>query len=342
MPKTAVRALLASSRLLRIWRGLPGTHLSIFTLHRFAVPDLGIEGHDPVEVATTLAGLRREGIPILSLGSVVEALRDRTPLPRRAAVFTVDDGYFDFAEVGAPIFARFDCPVTVFLVTGFLDGSCWLWWDKVRYLFVQGSPSPGQALLEHAGLPSTAGRLGALAGELSHRSTQIPTSELLTLIDFLAQRAQLTIPAGPPPEFRPMTWGAVRELASRGVTFGPHTVTHPVLNRTSEDHARLEITESWRRIREILDAPLGVFSYPNGGFGAREADMVRAAGLLAAVATTPRYVTVDPAPRDDGALFRLPRFPYPDLTGRLLLTAAGFRRLPRPALPRLLRGRPSA
>jgi peptidoglycan/xylan/chitin deacetylase (PgdA/CDA1 family) len=330
MPKTAVRALLASPPLLRMWRRLPGTHLSIFTLHRFAVPDLGIEGHDPAEVAKTLAGLHRERIPVLSLGSVVAALHDRTPLPRRAAVFTVDDGYFDFAEVGAPIFARFDCPVTVFLVTGFLDGSCWLWWDKVRYLFVHGSPSPGTPLLEYAGLPSTPARLGALAGEISHRATRIPNAELMALIDFLAERAQVTLPEVPPPEFRPMTWSAARALASRGVSFGPHTVTHPVLDRTSEDHARRDITESWRRIREVLEAPLPVFSYPNGGFGAREADLVRAAGLRAAVATTPRYLTVDAPPRDEGWLFRLPRFPYPDLPPALQLTVAGFRRLPRP------------
>ena len=333
MPKSAVRALLASPPLLRVWRGLPGTHLSIFTLHRFAVPDLGIEGHDPVELATTLAGLRRERIPVLSLGAVVEALHHGTPLPRRAAVFTVDDGYFDFAEIGAPVFAQFDCPVTVFLVTGFLDGNCWLWWDKVRYLFVHGSPSPGKALLEHAALPLTPARLGALAGEISLRATRIPSSELEVLIAHLAALAQVSIPDAPPAAFRPMTWNAARELGARGVTFGPHTVTHPVLDRTSEEHARREITESWRRIREVLDAPLPVFSYPNGGFGAREADLVRAAGLRAAVATTPRYMTAGP-PRDDGWLFRLPRFPYPDLTRGLLLTAAGFRRLPRPAVPR--------
>lgn len=329
MSKAAIRALLASSRLLRVWRGLPGTHLSIFTLHRFAVPDLGIEGHDPGEIAATLAALRREQIPLLPLGSVVDALRDGTPLPPRAAVFTVDDGYFDFAEVGAPIFAQFDCPVTVFLITGFLDGSCWLWWDKVRWLFLHGTPSPAVPLLEREALPPTPARLGALAGDISHRLTRTATSELMALISFLAERAGVTIPEAPPPEFRPMTWNAARRLAGQGVTFGPHTVTHPVLDRTSEDHARREITESWRRISEVLEAPLPVFSYPNGGFGAREAALVRAAGLEAAVATTPRYLTVDGSPREEDWLFRLPRFPYPDMTRTLLLTSAGFRRLPR-------------
>ena len=38
--------------------------------------------------------------------------------PQKAVAFTVDDGYFDFAEVAAPIFSHYDCPVTVFLVTG--------------------------------------------------------------------------------------------------------------------------------------------------------------------------------------------------------------------------------
>jgi|KBSSwiStaDraftv2_1062776.scaffolds.fasta_scaffold34808_2 peptidoglycan/xylan/chitin deacetylase (PgdA/CDA1 family) len=331
MIKSAIRSLLAAPPLLRLYGGLPGTQLSLFTLHRFAVPDLGVAGHDPEQLAATLAVLRRERTAILPLATVVEAMREHRPLPKRAVVFTVDDGYFDFAEVGAPVFERYDCPVTVFLVTGFLDRTTWLWWDKVRFIFTHGElRSLSSSLARALGDAPAPGRLIALAAEISRQATPIPNGELLTLVDYLAASTGVVLPESAPEPFRPMSWDSVRGLAGGVVAFGPHTVTHPVLSRTGPEHAAFEITESWRRLREVDAGAVPVFSYPNGGYGRREMDLVREAGLRAAVTTTPSYLVVDGSSNPDDQLFRLPRFPYPDQTQGLLLTSSGFRRLRRP------------
>jgi peptidoglycan/xylan/chitin deacetylase (PgdA/CDA1 family) len=334
MPKSTIRSLLASPPFLRAWQALPGTHLSVFTLHRFAVPDLGVVGHDPGQLADTLARLRREGIPILPLKTIVEALRNHLPLARRAVVFTVDDGYFDFADVGAPVFEHFDCPVTVFLVSGFLDGTAWLWWDKLRFMLTDPRSRPLlTALLDNGAPAPVPARLSAVVDEICHRCTRLPTSELLELINYLGLRTGVDMPQAPPEQFRPMSWDAVNTLARRElVTFGPHSITHPVLPNTSGEHAAQEIDGSWRRLQEVLQDPLPVFSYPNGGHGMREVDLVRRAGLHAAVATVPRYLTIDGRQPGDDLVFRLPRFPYADQTQSLLLTAAGFRRLQRMTL----------
>jgi peptidoglycan/xylan/chitin deacetylase (PgdA/CDA1 family) len=326
MPKRQIRSFLASSFLLGAWRALPGTHLSLFTFHRFAVPDLGVAGHDPQQVADTLEQLRRERIPVLPLGAVVAALHDRTPLPKRAAVFTVDDGYFDFAEVGAPVFRQYDCPVTVFVVSGFLDGTCWLWWDRLRYILRHGRPEPLRSLLgsETDRKPSRdAG--DDLAADFSRRCTRIPHSEMLRLSGYLSAQAGVTVPETPPAAFRPMSWDSVQNLSGQGVAFGPHSVSHPILTGVAADHASREIRDSWIRLREVLPDPLPVFSYPNGDYGVREIEAVRAAGLRGAVATTPQYLTVNGAGAADEMRYRIPRFPYTDQTQALLLTAAGFR-----------------
>src|SRR5437763_4645722 len=110
--------------------------LSIFTLHRFADPDLGVVGHDPAVLRDHLAYLRRHRYRLLSLTDVVRQIEDGSGSGGTAAVaFTVDDGYAGFARIAAPIFAQYDCPVTLFVTTGFLDGRLWLWWDRVTYLF---------------------------------------------------------------------------------------------------------------------------------------------------------------------------------------------------------------
>src|SRR5437762_7191960 len=113
--------------------------LSIFTLHRFTDPDLGVVGHDPALLRYHLAYLRRHHHALFSLPDGVRQIENGGTggwgggAP--AVAFTVDDGYAGFARIAAPIFAEYDCPVTLFVTTGFLDGQLWLWWDRVAFLF---------------------------------------------------------------------------------------------------------------------------------------------------------------------------------------------------------------
>jgi len=108
---------------------------TMFMLHRFSQPDLGIRGHDSNELRRTLAHLQRQGYEFVSLRDVFQRLREGSPSLRRAVSFTIDDGYADQAEIAGPVFAEFDCPVTTFVCTGFLDGQLWMWWDRIEYMF---------------------------------------------------------------------------------------------------------------------------------------------------------------------------------------------------------------
>jgi hypothetical protein len=113
---------------------LTNSHASIFMLHRFSVPDLRVSGHEPAALRRTLANLRKERYNLMSLQDLFNRLREGRPV-KRAVAFTIDDGYFDHAEIAAPIFSEFDCPLTCFVTTGFLDGKVWFWWDRLMYIF---------------------------------------------------------------------------------------------------------------------------------------------------------------------------------------------------------------
>ena len=107
---------------------------TIFMLHRFTATGSG-PGHSVTLLTEQLAHLRRQRYRLIGLPELLAELAEAgRPLPPTVA-FTVDDGYADFATLAAPVFAEFDCPVTVFLATGFLDGELWLWWDRVRCSF---------------------------------------------------------------------------------------------------------------------------------------------------------------------------------------------------------------
>lgn len=326
MLKLTLRRILCSQPCSSLWQRVHGESLTVFTLHRFAVPDLGLPGHDPRELGRALEQLRRRKVPILGVPELLSIFESRGKLPRRAAVFTVDDGYFDFAQVGASVFAAYDCPVTVFLVTGFLDGACWLWWDKLRYLLTHPAADRVRAgLWREAAHGQASSERDMIVRTVAGAATRIPHAELMTLLGWMEREVGDPLPSVPPLAFRAMSWPEVASLESRGVSFGPHTVTHPVLSNASPEVARDEIAGSWARIRAMVRRPVPAFCYPNGDFTSREVGLVRACGLRWAFSTLPRYVTPERLRSDPDAAFALPRFPYPDDRESLVLTATGFR-----------------
>lgn len=68
---------------------------------------------------------------LLSAGDVEEAVRLRRPLPEKAVVVTMDDGYKDNFDYASPILRRFRAPATIFLVTSTVGSVGHLTWDDV-------------------------------------------------------------------------------------------------------------------------------------------------------------------------------------------------------------------
>ncbi|HEY8381874.1 MAG TPA: polysaccharide deacetylase family protein [Microvirga sp.] len=315
--KDRLLSLLANDRLMRLMRPVRRNGATIFFLHRFHDPARGNDGHSPELLRQALAFLRRHGFTFAPLGDVLATLAAGEEPRPDTVVFTIDDGYADFAEVAGPIFAEFDCPATVFLVTGFLDGQLWLWWDQVEYA-IERSPRQNPAIrldaMPFAATLRTPQDRRHAIDHLTEALKHVDDARKHEFIAELARQLEVALPAGCPPLYAPMTWDQVRRAARQGVSFGPHTVTHPILSQCSDEAARWEIAQSTARLRQETDAMVPVFCYPNGtpwSFSAREEQAVREAGLGGAVTTLPRHVTRARYAADGRAPFAIPRFPFP-------------------------------
>ena len=304
------------------------TEASIFTFHRFASPEYGVEGHDPETVRRVLSYLRKKRYNLISLHELFRRLREKEPM-QRAVAFTIDDGYFDHASVAGPIFAALDCPVTIFAVTGFLDGKIWLWWDQVQYICETtsrktikarvGSEERTYSLDTAQARLATALAISLWCQDALHRDRQ-------ACIDNLSRDADVELPSTPPRQFAPLSWDEARQLEKRGVTFGPHTVTHPVLSSTSDEQAESEISSSWKRVCEELAYPVPVFCYPSGrkrDFGPREWEAVQRAGLWGAVRGYPGIFRADQL-REQPAIWCVPRFSFNESLTDVLQCVSGL------------------
>jgi len=163
--------------------------------------------------------------------------------------------------------------------------------------------------------------------EFVERLKGVPDGVKDELIRDLARLLEVKIPVVPPEEYAPMTWDQVRACARSGVTFGPHTVSHPILSKVGEGRSDYEIAESWRVVAHETDAAVPVFCYPNGtlsDFSSREKASVSRAGMTAALSTIEGSLESSASGVAVPDRFALPRFPYSERKQRFVQIVSGL------------------
>jgi len=289
---------------------------SIFMMHRFADRERGSPGHDPDILRSDLAYLRRERYDLVPLGELFSRLRDRDSRLGKTVAFTVDDGYADFATVGGPVFSEYDCPATVFIVTGVVDTGTWYWWDRLSEAIAHADQRVLEVELATGRFTAAAGSPGLAkkaARDLVNRLKDVPDAERRRVLVQVEKALEVELPERAPEQFAPMTWDQIRCCAGEGVTFGPHTVNHPIMSQLDDDAAKWEIESSWERLRAQTSSAVPFFCYPNGGLAdisRRELVNLRALGLEGAVTASPGYASVSRWHASAESPYLLPRFGY--------------------------------
>jgi len=210
---------------------------------------------------------------------------------RRCAAVTFDDGFRDNYEKAFPILKQLEVPATIFLTTGFVESGQSPWFIEFRYLFMQ---TPKRHLeIELAGQTQSF----SLANPLEKRSASdmlmnymqsCPNEERLSILRHLP--SILDVDLTDRLQSLMLTWDQIREMSQNGISFGAHTVTHPVLTRISPETLRREVSGSKATIEEKTGLSANVFAYPFGKrkHYPRSAPMIlKDLGFLCAVTTEP-------------------------------------------------------
>lgn len=284
---------------------------AVFMLHRIGAPQnrSGLNGFlscEPGFLDDLFSKLKGEGWRFVSLDEVADRLRAGHVDERFAAV-TLDDGYRDNAEQGAPVFRAHTVPYTVFVCPGFIDGDAFLWWEIAARVIettetVNVATGGGTMTLDCA---TPARKQVAYDRLMDYLTSEVDEDTQRHLMSALAQAHGIDAQAHCAAEI--MDWDALRTLdADPLCTIGAHTIGHFSLKRLDRDRARAEIEGSAHRIAEMLGTVPRHFAYPYGNasaVGAREVDLAREAGFATAVTT--RHGLLQPA--HAGHLLALPR-----------------------------------
>ena len=97
----------------------------IFFLHRSFDAHRATQGLAAEYLAECLQYLSDNDFHHISLETLIEAIREQSPLPSRSVVFCMDDGFYDQGERLGSAFADFHVPATFFVLTDFVDRQDW-------------------------------------------------------------------------------------------------------------------------------------------------------------------------------------------------------------------------
>ena len=270
------------------------------SFHRRRVPILQIlmfhrvnDEDDPFFPAVQARAFRRQ-MEYLARNFPVISLNDfrRTGLPENSYPYyfalTFDDGYRDNYLHAFPILKQLNLPATIFLTTGYLDSGELPWYDQVCLAFKLTTQSRlrldgldrGELNLE--GASNRLHSLGEVLGRLRTMDEPTRLAVLCNLFRSLRTPGTLTLPSVM------LEWEEIRQMKKHGVTFGAHTVTHPVLAKLPSARLVEEIQGSKKVIEENLQVAVNDFAYPFGrpfDIGPEAKRVVQELGFKTAVTT---------------------------------------------------------
>ncbi len=247
-------------------RRLTRDHVRVLMYHRFAPGAGDAQRLGAQHFGRQLAYIARHH-RVWSVDQHLDSYAGSQKVIGSPVVLTVDDGYQDFNEIALPLLTRHDVAAALFVVTGFISGEFWFWWDKLRYM-LEITPQKTCDIELHGksyrySLANDSERRAAwsdIATDLSQLSPEI----IIADIERIAALLDVRLPSDAPQDYAAVSWEQLADMAGSNIILGAHTCTHPALSRLNADQAAAEIKAS----REAIKARTGdcskVFCYPHG------------------------------------------------------------------------------
>ncbi|MHC4941797.1 MAG: polysaccharide deacetylase family protein [Planctomycetota bacterium] len=187
-------------------------------------------------------------------------------------VITLDDGYRDNLTHALPLLKKHGVPATIFLEAGAVDRRSLTWIHK--FFFTDRCKDSAYIADEYARRTHDEGLSKRLrAAILQEEDMEYAVKRILKyeadrierdqIFDSLFKESggdeQQALDAAY------LNWDEVKTMArEEGISFGCHTVSHPILSSLTKEETRLEIREARKLIEEHTGLAVDTFAYPWG------------------------------------------------------------------------------
>ena len=219
-----------------------------------------------------------QSYPVISMDFLSQNFDKWENIPGDSFVITFDDGWIDFHDAAYPILNRLKIPATVYLTTGFVSSECGYWQEWLNKLLLPVLANK-KMFLETGNIISKP-EIGLKLRDLISKSDGKPiifkfvdylkkfTDDIIlkTISDleaFLKEQA-IMISEDEPRSF--VSWDELNNIKEPDISFGSHTVNHPILTNEQADTIENEICKSKEIIEKETGRDVLHFCYPNGNY----------------------------------------------------------------------------
>lgn len=201
--------------------------------------------------------------------SIDDILTERIKKGRKTKlIVTFDDGYRCIYKYAYPILNKYKIPATVFLTVQSIEENTPIWPDLIIYYIKSTKERLLELIIEQRklslDLSSTEKKLKAIK-LVKDIFKKIPSQQRLLLTDELKKQLEVDNPREE--ILNMLSWDEIKEMSKHLITFGGHTMTHPILSQMSFNDVKSEVLESKKIIENKIGKPIFTFAYPNGESG---------------------------------------------------------------------------
>jgi peptidoglycan/xylan/chitin deacetylase (PgdA/CDA1 family) len=258
------------------WQKVPGPKFAILCYHRIGSGGVPLYSGLPPAIFEAQIRFLRKHYRIVSIDELYAGLRNPASFEQSVTI-TFDDGYRDLYTQAFPILQKYKIPATIYLTVDAIESGYAAWYDRI---FVALQSFPGNQLdvmLERPRafqLDSFAARINAGVEIIGYLRTVSNERRLQWCASF-----EEAVPVSSDELANCMlTWEQVKTMHQGGISFGSHTMTHPVFSRVPLPEMERELRNSKELIESKIGSPVRDFAYPFG----RPADCDAGGGSLLA------------------------------------------------------------
>lgn len=200
---------------------------------------------------------------LVSLEEIVTRVRTGKSI-RKCVAITFDDGFLDNYTEAYPLLKKYNSPATIFLTTGSIETGEVPWFIKFRYMFMKTKKTFFQIILTEpkSFIIRTPQQKFRASQEIMNHLRGVSDHKRVFWFNWLKSALEVN-------DFSELSgtmlnWKQIKEMSQNGLSFGAHTVSHPILTQVSLEQARKEILKSQKAIETALDKEVTTFAYPFG------------------------------------------------------------------------------
>jgi len=219
-----------------------------------------------------------QSYPVISMDFLIQNFDEWKNIPDNSFVITFDDGWIDSYNTAYPILNQLKLPATIYLTTGFVSSKCSYWQEELNFLLIQILANK-QVFLNTDNTISTP-EISLKLRDLISKSEGEPvifkfidylkkfTHDKIskTISDLQAFLKEHSIKVSEDRHRSFANWVELNNIKDSNISFGSHTVNHPILTNEQTNVVKEEISKS----REIIEKETGRniihFCYPNGNY----------------------------------------------------------------------------